>query len=351
MKFQNLNNCLDSLKNKNIILLINNKNNNCSGWLVATYNSGFMQTISLMNNFGCADQFIVKSKDINKFNFENKNNLPVYIANNEHILINDSFIEASLDLMKLANLDLISLCCEISNKDNKQISYEQLIDFANKNKINYLTIKELQEYHKVNDNLIECTSVVNMPTKYGIFKAHCYVNKLNDEHHVALVMGKLDNPNNVMCRLHSECLTGDVFGSLRCDCGPQFDKAMKMISENKSGVLLYMRQEGRGIGLVNKLRAYKLQEEGMDTLQANLALGFEGDMREYYIAAQILKDLKIKSLELLTNNPEKLTQLEDYGIKIAKRIPIEIIANKYDESYLKTKKTKMGHMLEINTNE
>ncbi|MDE5651480.1 MAG: GTP cyclohydrolase II, partial [Ureaplasma sp.] len=227
------------------------------------------------------------------------------------------------------------------------ISYEQLIDFANKNKINYLTIKELQEYHKVNDNLIECTSVVNMPTKYGIFKAHCYVNKLNDEHHVALVMGKLDNPNNVMCRVHSECLTGDVFGSLRCDCGPQFDKAMKMISENKSGVLLYMRQEGRGIGLVNKLRAYKLQEEGMDTLQANLALGFEGDMREYYIAAQILSDLKIKSLELLTNNPEKLTQLEDYGIKIAKRIPIEITANKYDESYLKTKKSKMGHMLEI----
>lgn len=348
MKFENLNNCLNSLKDKKIILLINEKNEKYNGCLV--YPSQYLtnEILNFIKNSSNSRPFITKNNNVDISNNELElNNLPIYLTKNEHILINDDFSVASLDLMKLANLQSSSLCCLMFDKNNKSIKYDELIEFANKNNIHYLTIKELQEYHKVNDNLVECTSVVNMPTKYGIFKAHCYVNKLNGEHHIALVMGELNHPNNVMCRVHSECLTGDVFGSLRCDCGPQFDKAMKMISKNKSGVLLYMRQEGRGIGLVNKLRAYKLQEQGMDTLQANLVLGFEGDMREYYIAAQILRDLKIKSLELLTNNPEKLNQLEDYGIKIAKRLPIEIVANEYDESYLKTKKSKMGHMLEI----
>ena len=197
------------------------------------------------------------------------------------------------------------------------------------------------------DLLVECVSVVEMPTKYGNFKAHCYINKLNGEHHVALVMGDLNNGNDVLCRVHSECLTGDAFGSLRCDCGQQLDKAMKMIAENGSGVLLYMRQEGRGIGLVNKLKAYHLQDNGMDTLDANLALGFQGDLREYYIGAQILRDLGIKSLHLLTNNPDKVYQLEDYGMKISSRVPIEIEANPYDSFYLKTKKDRMGHILNM----
>lgn len=169
----------------------------------------------------------------------------------------------------------------------------------------------------------------------------------NGEHHVALVMGDLNNGNDVLCRVHSECLTGDAFGSLRCDCGQQLDKAMKMIAENGSGVLLYMRQEGRGIGLVNKLKAYHLQDNGMDTLDANLALGFQGDLREYYIGAQILRDLGIKSLHLLTNNPDKVYQLEDYGMKISSRVPIEIEANPYDSFYLKTKKDRMGHILNM----
>ena len=179
------------------------------------------------------------------------------------------------------------------------------------------------------------------------FTAHCYVNRLNGEHHVALVMGDLGDGTDVLCRVHSECLTGDVFGSLRCDCGQQLDTAMRMIAEHGSGVLLYMRQEGRGIGLVNKLKAYRLQDEGMDTLDANLALGFPGDAREYYIGAQILRDLGIRSMLLLTNNPDKVYQLEDYGMEIRDRIPIEIEANAYDSFYLKTKKNRMGHILNM----
>ena len=205
----------------------------------------------------------------------------------------------------------------------------------------------MQEYRKVFDNLVQCVSITNMPTKYGEFKAHCYINKLNGEHHIALVMGNISDGESVLCRVHSECLTGDVFGSLRCDCGQQLDKAMRMIAEKGRGVLLYMRQEGRGIGLVNKLKAYHLQDNGMDTLEANIALGFKGDLREYYIGAQILRDLEIRSLELLTNNPDKIYQLEDYGMEIIRRIPIEIEANKYDSFYLKTKQDRMGHLLNI----
>lgn len=269
------------------------------------------------------------------------------IAKAGGVLERNGHTEATVDLMKLAGLKECGLCCEIMSEDGKMMRTDELISFAEKYNIPYITVKDLQEYRKVFDNLVQCVSITNMPTKYGEFKAHCYINKLNGEHHIALVMGNISDVESVLCRVHSECLTGDVFGSLRCDCGQQLDKAMRMIAEKGRGVLLYMRQEGRGIGLVNKLKAYHLQDNGMDTLEANIALGFKGDLREYYIGAQILRDLEIKSLELLTNNPDKIYQLEDYGMEIIRRIPIEIEANKYDRFYLKTKQDRMGHLLNI----
>ena len=269
------------------------------------------------------------------------------IAKAGGVLERNGHTEATVDLMKLAGLKECGLCCEIMSEDGKMMRTDELISFAGKYNIPYITVKDLQEYRKVFDNLVQCVSITNMPTKYGEFKAHCYINKLNGEHHIALVTGDISDGENVLCRVHSECLTGDVFGSLRCDCGQQLDKAMRMIAEKGRGVLLYMRQEGRGIGLVNKLKAYHLQDNGMDTLEANIALGFKGDLREYYIGAQILRDLEIKSLELLTNNPDKIYQLEDYGMEIIRRIPIEIEANKYDRFYLKTKQDRMGHLLNI----
>ena len=269
------------------------------------------------------------------------------IAKAGGVLERNGHTEATVDLMKLAGLKECGLCCEIMSDDGKMMRTDELISFAEKYNIPYITVKDLQENRKVFDNLVQCVSITNMPTKYGEFKAHCYINKLNGEHHIALVMGNISDGESVLCRVHSECLTGDVFGSLRCDCGQQLDKAMRMIAEKGRGVLLYMRQEGRGIGLVNKLKAYHLQDNGMDTLEANIALGFKGDLREYYIGAQILRDLEIKSLELLTNNPDKIYQLEDYGMEIIRRIPIEIEANKYDRFYLKTKQERMGHLLNI----
>ena len=261
------------------------------------------------------------------------------------VLIRKGHTEATVDLMRLAGLKECGLCCEIMKDNGDMMRRDDLIEFSKKHNLKIITVADLIFYRKKNEDLMELYASAKMPTRYGDFTIFTFVNKITKNHHIVLTKGDIENGEDILCRIHSECLTGDALGSKRCDCGEQYDFAMRKISEEGSGIMVYMRQEGRGIGLVNKLRAYQLQDTGLDTVDANLVLGFKEDMREYYEAYQMLKNLGIKSVRLMTNNPEKIKHLTNYGLKINERIPIQIEASEYDAFYLETKKNKMGHLL------
>ncbi len=326
-------------------MVTNNTDNHCTAFTVSIDHADTTTGISALERSVTAIKVVedgAKPQD-----FRRPGHMFPLLAKDGGILEREGHTEATVDLMRLAGCKPVGLCCEIMKDDGTMARTDYLIDFAQKHNLKIGTIADLIKYRKVHEEFVECVAKAKMPTRYGEFEIRGYVNKINGEHHVALIKGDVTDGKPVLCRVHSECLTGDALGSARCDCGQQYDAAMKAIAQEGRGVLLYLRQEGRGIGLINKIKAYELQDKGMDTIEANIALGFPADMRDYSVGSQILRNIGVKGLRLMTNNPLKIDGLEDYGLEIVERVPIKIEANKYDEFYLRTKQNKMGHILDM----